>query len=93
MIRTRIFMVLVMAITVGGVFAFATYNYVQKAQPRTVTIPTRPVSPRSGQPITPAPSHWHRRAAGEARRSSSSTSAPTPARATASRRQSRSASR
>src|SRR5216110_2047918 len=43
MLRTRIFMVLVMAITVGGVFAFATYNYVQKAQPRTVTIPTRPV--------------------------------------------------
>ena len=43
MIRTRIFMVLVMAITVGGVFAFATYNYVQKVPPRTVTIPTRPV--------------------------------------------------
>src|SRR5258708_10867419 len=43
MMRTRIFMVLVMAITVGGVFAFATYNYVQKVPPRTVTIPTRPV--------------------------------------------------
>ncbi len=43
MVRTRIFMVLVMAITVGGVFAFATYNYVQKVPPRTVTIPTRPV--------------------------------------------------
>ena len=43
MLRTRIFMVLVMAITVGGVFAFATYSYVQKVPPRTVTIPTRPV--------------------------------------------------
>src|SRR5216110_3147911 len=43
MLRTRIFMVLVMAITVGGVFAFATYNYVQKAPSKTVTIPTRPV--------------------------------------------------
>src|SRR5438067_6373767 len=43
MVRTRTFMVLVMAITVGGVFAFATYNYVQKVPPRTVTIPTRPV--------------------------------------------------
>jgi pilus assembly protein CpaB len=43
MIRTRIFMVLAMAITVGSVFAFATYNYVQRVPPRTVTIPTRPV--------------------------------------------------
>ena len=43
MLRTRIFMVLVMAITVGGVFAFATYSYVQKVPSRTVTIPTRPV--------------------------------------------------
>ena len=43
MVRTRIFIVLVLAVTVGSVFAFATYNYVQKAPPRTVTIPTRPV--------------------------------------------------
>jgi len=41
--RSRIFMVMVMAVTVGSVFAYATYNYVQKVPPRTVTIPTRPV--------------------------------------------------
>ena len=41
--RNRIFLVMVMAVTVGSVFAFATYNYVQKAPAKTVTIPTRPV--------------------------------------------------
>src|SRR5579872_1101785 len=41
--RSRVFMVMVMAVTVGSVFAFATYNYVQRVPPRTVTIPTRPV--------------------------------------------------
>src|SRR5512141_3111687 len=43
MARIRIFIVLVLAVTVGGVLAFGTYNYVQRAPARTVTIPTRPV--------------------------------------------------
>jgi len=41
--RNRIFLVMIMAVTVGSVFAFATYNYVQKAPSKMVTIPTRPV--------------------------------------------------
>src|SRR5579872_4016861 len=41
--RSRVFMVMVMAVTVGSVFAFATYNYVQRVPPKTVTMPTRPV--------------------------------------------------
>lgn len=41
--RMRVFIVFGLAVTVGGVFAFATHNYVQNAQGRTVTIPTRPV--------------------------------------------------
>jgi pilus assembly protein CpaB len=43
MARMRVFIVFVFAVTVGGVFALATYNYVQKAPARTVSIPTRPV--------------------------------------------------
>jgi pilus assembly protein CpaB len=43
MARTRIFLVLVLAITAGGGLAFGTYNYMQKLPARTVTIPTRPV--------------------------------------------------
>jgi pilus assembly protein CpaB len=43
MTRMRVFMVLVLALTAGGGLAFATYNYVQNAPTRTVTIPTRPV--------------------------------------------------
>jgi pilus assembly protein CpaB len=43
MARMRVFIVFVMAVTVGGVFAYATYNYVQSAQPRTVKMPTKPV--------------------------------------------------
>ena len=43
MARMRIFIVFVFAVSVGGVFALATYNYVQKTPGRTVTIPTRPV--------------------------------------------------
>ena len=43
MARMRIFVVLVLAIAAGGVFAFATYNYVQGMPTKTVTIPTRPV--------------------------------------------------
>jgi pilus assembly protein CpaB len=43
MARMRVFMVLVLALSAGGVLAFATYNYMQKVPARTVTIPTRPV--------------------------------------------------
>jgi pilus assembly protein CpaB len=43
MARMRIFIVLVLAIAAGGVFAFATYNYVQQMPAKTVTIPTKPV--------------------------------------------------
>ncbi len=43
MARMRVFIVFVLATTVGGAFAFATYNYVQKIPAKTVTIPTRPV--------------------------------------------------
>jgi pilus assembly protein CpaB len=39
----RVFIVLVLAVSVGGVFAFATYNYVQKAPGKTVAMPTKPV--------------------------------------------------
>jgi len=39
----RVFIVFVFAVTVGGVFALATYNYVQKIPARTVSIPTTPV--------------------------------------------------
>ena len=41
MARMRVFIVLALAVTVGGVFAFATYNYVQKTPGKTVTMPTR----------------------------------------------------
>jgi pilus assembly protein CpaB len=43
MARIRVFVVLVLALTAGGVLAFGTYNYVQSAQTRTVTTPTRSV--------------------------------------------------
>jgi pilus assembly protein CpaB len=44
MARIRVFLVLLLALTVGGAFAFATYNYVQKIPSKTtVTIPTKPV--------------------------------------------------
>src|SRR5204863_477326 len=43
MARMRVFIVFVFAVSVGGVFALATYNYVQKTPGRTVTIPTKPV--------------------------------------------------
>jgi pilus assembly protein CpaB len=41
--RVRVFVVLVLAVTAGGVFAFGTYNYVQKLPARTTSMPTRPV--------------------------------------------------
>jgi pilus assembly protein CpaB len=43
MARMRVFIVFVLAIAAGGVFAFGTYNYVQKMPARTVSIPTKPV--------------------------------------------------
>jgi len=44
MARMRVFIVFVLAVTVGGTLALATYNYVQRTpQTRTVTIPTKPV--------------------------------------------------
>ena len=45
MTRIRIFIVLALAVTVGGVFAFATYRYVQKLPAPTATakLQTRPV--------------------------------------------------
>ena len=44
MARMRIFIVLVLAIVAGGVFAFATYNYVQRIPGKTVTIPTTKIA-------------------------------------------------
>jgi pilus assembly protein CpaB len=41
--RIRMFAVLVLAITAGGGLAFATYNYIQNAPVKTVSLPTRPV--------------------------------------------------
>jgi pilus assembly protein CpaB len=43
MARRRIFLVLVLAVTAGGAFAFATFNYVQNTPAQTAAIPTRPV--------------------------------------------------
>jgi pilus assembly protein CpaB len=43
MARIRIFIVLVLAIVVGGTFAFATYRYVQNIPPQQTEIPTTPV--------------------------------------------------
>jgi pilus assembly protein CpaB len=44
MARTRILLVLILALTAGGVFAYATYGYVQKnGTVETVAIPTKPV--------------------------------------------------
>jgi pilus assembly protein CpaB len=39
----RVFIVFAFAITIGGVFAFATYNYVQNVQPKTASIPSKKV--------------------------------------------------
>src|SRR5262245_58323717 len=41
--RIKAFIVFALAVSAGGVFAFATYNYVQTAPARTVAISTRPV--------------------------------------------------
>ena len=41
--RSRIFIVFVLAIAAGTVFAYGTYNFVQKGGTRTTTLPTTPV--------------------------------------------------
>jgi pilus assembly protein CpaB len=43
MTRVRIFIVFILAIAAGGVFAYGTYNYVQKMPARSVSMPTKPV--------------------------------------------------
>jgi pilus assembly protein CpaB len=43
MARMRVFLVLVLAVVAGSVFAFATYNYVQNMPAKVVSIPTKPV--------------------------------------------------
>ena len=43
MARMRIFLVLALALTAGGVLAFGTYSYVQNSPAETVTMPTRSV--------------------------------------------------
>src|SRR6478736_6599268 len=43
MTRVRVFIVFVLALAAGGVFAFGTYNYVQKLPVKTVAMPTKPV--------------------------------------------------
>ncbi len=43
MARMRVFLVLLLAIGAGSVFAFATYNYVQNLPAKEVSIPTKPV--------------------------------------------------
>jgi len=43
MTRVRVFIVFVLAITAGAVFAFGTYNYVQKMPAKTEKTPTKPV--------------------------------------------------
>ena len=41
--RIRVFTVLVLAVTIGGGLAYATYSYIQNAPVKTVSIPTQPV--------------------------------------------------
>lgn len=41
--RNRLFAVLALAITAGGGLAYGTYNYMQNAPVRTVSVPTQPV--------------------------------------------------
>src|SRR5712691_11840633 len=48
MARMRVFIVFVLAITVGGVFALGTYNYVQNLPAKTTSIPTKPVVVAAG---------------------------------------------
>lgn len=43
MARIRIFLVLVLALTAGGAFAYGTYRYIQSVPARAESLPTRPV--------------------------------------------------
>jgi pilus assembly protein CpaB len=43
MTRIRVFIVLVLALGAGGALAYGTYNYIQNAPVKTVSVPTRPV--------------------------------------------------
>ncbi len=43
--RVRVFIVLALAVTAGGVFAFGTYNYVQKVSQPSVSGPAMPTQP------------------------------------------------
>ena len=43
MARVRVFLVLALAVTAGGVFAFGTYNYVNKLPKGAASMPTHPV--------------------------------------------------
>jgi pilus assembly protein CpaB len=43
MARIRVFIVLALALSAGGVLAFGTYNFVQQRPTETVSMPTRPV--------------------------------------------------
>ena len=43
MTRVRVFIVFVLAVAAGGVFAYGTYNYVQKMPAKTEKTPTKPV--------------------------------------------------
>jgi pilus assembly protein CpaB len=43
MARIRVFLVLAIAIALGGTFAFATYRYIQNVPAQTVSAPTKPV--------------------------------------------------
>src|SRR5204863_320112 len=43
MARVRVFLVLALAVTAGGVFAFGTYNYVNKMPKQTGSVAIRPV--------------------------------------------------
>jgi pilus assembly protein CpaB len=43
MARIRVFIVLALAVTAGGVFAYGTYNYISSVKPTTVSLPTKPV--------------------------------------------------
>ena len=41
--RVRLFLVLALAVTAGGVFAYGTYSYVNNLPKQTTSMPTKPV--------------------------------------------------
>jgi len=48
--RVRVFLVLALAVTAGGVFAYGTYNYVQNLPKGQAAMPTRPVVVAASDP-------------------------------------------